>query len=365
MGDSDEDCKLEIFVGCRALYGEAERDGINSFAVLWVKQADSVDFQELARTETICNSAAPQYCTSFELSYRDELASTTMLRVDIYGRKTEDTERLSDHEHFAKATMSLRDVLSSTGHHRVTQLSHPSREEKMGILTVSAEKIDVTNGENNSDVHLDVAATILRKRDWNKTILCQRYEIQRSHAHDDCDGHTVWLPIYRSDRISKQRKSSTSIEFSGAFIKYRHLCNGDEERRIRLLVYIKPEAGKKTYSEALLGTCEFSIRDICELDPTEEVLQLERASNVEIEEIGSVAILKAEPTDFGSHFSLRINHEGTDKYSSGSEERKPSISRKKFMLALSTRDKQVNSKKSLVSDLDALFSNSFTSDKIE
>ena len=361
MDDAEGQNKLELFLGCSGLSGGK---GLNSFAVVNIKRHGEEQFREMARTETICNSSKPQYCTSIEVKYTRELTEKTLLRIDIYERKTVETEKLSDHMYIAKATRSISDILLATGQHLTVQMSHPFKQEKLGVITISAEEIDLTNDENNSDVHLDVSATILRKRDWNKTILSQRYEIQRSHSDFDGDGHTIWLPIYRSDRITKQHNNHNEIEFSGASLKYRHLCNGDEERRIRLLVFIKAETVKKSAGECLLGICEFSIRDICELDPTEEVLQLESQRKGEYVEIGTVAILKAEPTDFGSRFSLQINHEGSEKYFAGSEERKGPNSRKGFLKIMNRRkgEKQVHSMRNVMIDMDSLFDCDYDSD---
>ncbi|KAI0563746.1 hypothetical protein FGB62_34g017 [Gracilaria domingensis] len=235
----------------------------------------------------------------------------------------------------AKATLSLPDLLMAPGNHLTTQLSHPSLEKKVGVLTVSAEVVAGTNAENHSDVRFDLSACVLRRKDWNKSLLHQRYELKRAHKHDDMEGHTVWLPIHRSDRIGKQRDSNTTIEFSTANVKYRHLCNGDDERRLKIFLYATSPTCKRNANEVLLGCVTFSLRDICELDPTEEVLPLEGIGDGS-EDTGHVAILKAEPTDYGSHFSLHVNYESTGKYTiAGSQDKRKPVKKIKTRLSMS------------------------------
>ncbi|PXF42059.1 hypothetical protein BWQ96_08227 [Gracilariopsis chorda] len=327
---------IELFLSCDTLAHLTEKP-LRTFAVLFKKDGHDRDFTELGRTETVCQSDSPHYCTSFEVPYNQRAADETILRVEIYQRKTEQTERLKDHDFFAKATISMPDVLMAPGNHLTTQLSHPSLEKKVGVLTLSAEQVDADRAENNSDVLIDMSACVLRRRDWNKTILCQRYELHRAHNHEDMEGHTVWLPIHKSDRIGKQRDSNTTIEFSTVSVKYRHLCNGDDERRMRISMYSTPQSNKRPCTEALIGLAIFTLRDICELDPTEEVLQLERIGD-DCEELGHVSIVKAEPTDYGSHFSLHVNYENTSRYCiAGSEEKRKQVKKMKKRLSITKR----------------------------
>lgn len=331
---------VELFLSCQTLAQQTEKN-LSTFAVLFTTHAHNPHFTELGRTETVCNSDSPHFCTSFEVPYNHNAADQAVLRVELYHRKTEHTERLSDHQLFAKATVCMSDVLMAPGNHLTTQLSHPRLEKKLGVLTLCAEPVDAHLADNRSDVLLDLSACVLRRRDWSKSIVCQRYELHRAHRHDDMEGHTVWLPVHRSDRIGKQRDSNTTIDFSTAAVKYRHLCNGDDQRRIRICLYCTPHsakrAGAQLQQETLLGAAVFTLRDMCELDPTEEVLPLERGAD-DGDELGHVSILKAEPTDYGSHFSLHVNYENTSRYCvAGSDDRRKQGRKMKKRLSISKR----------------------------
>lgn len=325
--------RLEAFIECRTLLGSG-KENINSFAVVRSRSLQGGEFDEVARTETVFNSASPEYCTSFELEYSNTSIEHSIVRVDVYNRQTEASEHLDDHELLGKATIPLESVLMDEGNRFAAQIAHPLEKRTVGMLMLYAEEIDMSNEENQSDIQIDVSAAVLRKRDWNKSTLGQRYELKRAHKHDDCNGNPVWLPIHKSDRIWKQHDSKAIVEFCSTSLKYRHVCNGDDERRMRIIIYATQSSNsKRASSEFLIGMVEFTLRDLCEIDPTCEVLPLEKG-DVDVEDLGSLAILKAEPTDFGSLFSVQLNYETTTKYSSAVCTGAKKVLRKKPMLAV-------------------------------
>lgn len=347
---------LELFLGCSGLAVDETEDS-NTFAVLLLKTEEAGPFNEISRTETLPNATAPQFCTSFEICLAEASIDEACIRFDFYHRKTEESERVADHQLFGKVTVPLSSLLSAEGNHLATQISHPTEAKKVGVATISAEEIDVSNPEIGTEIQFDVSAAVLRKKDWNKTIIAQRYELSRAHKHDDCDEHTVWLPICRSNRITKQRHCNTEIDFSSVALKYRHVCNGDDERRMRLSMFTS--GTKKGSGERYIGFVDFTFRDICELDPTIESLQLE-GSNEDDAELGRVSILRAEPTDFGSHFALKINHESTSKYNSSSNvESRPPKKTKGMSRRISSIRSMSKKSKTLASPATTLFTNSF------
>lgn len=305
--------RIELFIGCRALVCESRKD-INSFVVVYARRDEETDFVESARSETVCCTASPQYCTSFVVDKDHSL----ILLVEVYNRIKEGTERLSDQEQLGKATIPLQSLLSLP--HFTTHISHARKSQKVGVLSLHAEEIEVNNTENETLIEFDLQAAMLRKRDWNKSVLTQRYELLRAHRHDDADGQIVWLPLYRSDRMGKQRTSSAlHVEFTRASFTHRHLVNGDDERRLRVLL-TSGNTSTKRESGVEIGYAEFTLRDMCEVNPTEEDFQIER-DGVDTDELGTISILRAEPTDYGSHFSLQVNHESTERYTSAAAEK--------------------------------------------
>lgn len=345
MSDNGGEKTIELFIGCRNLVHVSEK-AYDAFVVLMIKRTPNGKYEELQRSETLCHNAHPQFCTSFEVDYDASSEYSPMLRFDVYERMTVDTERLRDHNHRGTTCASIETLMTARRNQLELLLHHPWDPRNAGTISIAAEEVDKQHPENASVVQVDVSVSVLRRRDWNKTLVSQRYELCRAHQHDDETGRTVWLPVYRSDRVAKQRDSATLIEFSTASITYRHLCNADEERDMRLAFYGVPQAIVKHPSvvvgniaashnkkgESLLAYADFTLRFICEIDPTEEVLGLEKDGIVD--NIGNVSILRAEPTDFGSHFSLQVNFDHTDKYTSASSDEKKGSTKRLTMLKM-------------------------------
>lgn len=363
---SEETQTVELFLQCHNLVSARGEKPSEVFAVVMQKSPRDAMFQEIGRTETISNTSSPHFCTSLEISYEKDPDPSYVLRLDVYERKTLHTERLKDHEHSGTTLTTVANLLQARGQQLTLLLHHPHAPRDTGTVTILFDLVDTTNTENKSIVQLDVATSVLRRRDWNKTLLSQRYELCRAHRYEDEDGRTVWLPVYRSDRIGRQQPRDTNNasfwEFSTASTCYRHLCNADEEREMRLTIYAvplgitKPGAKKK---ETLLAKAVFTLRFVCEIDPTEEVLSLERCDCDSEDDIGNVSIVKAEPTDYGSQFSFRVNFDHTDKYMSAASDEKVAVPKKLKRLKFVKRkslspNKQITSLSNL-SLMDGLF----------
>lgn len=392
----EETDTLELFIGCEDLVTDREKT-YDSFCVLMVQRSEGAPFEELQRTETISGygKAHPQYCTSFEVTYpRPPAPDTTpappyfspMLRFDVYERKTHDTERLRDHAYKATARARVADILAARGLQLSLLLHHPYESRQTGTLFIAGEPVDKSNPENESVIQFDVLISTLKKKSWAKNKkhgLSQRYEICRAHRHRDKNGSTVWLPVYRSDRMTP-KPHATYLEFSTASITNRQLCNSDEERNMRLVIFgkrrpppqlassppsihsvVTSSVADRREQEAIIALADFTLRFVCEIDPTEEVLALERP-DIE-QEIGSVAILKAEPTDYGSHFCFRVNHEHTAKYisSAGADDKKGSGKKLKIMRLVNKKSPTAISNQSTGPATASLASGLFGSDTFD
>lgn len=346
--------RIELFIGCDDLVQSGEK-AYDAFCVVQMQRGgDAGQWDEVERTETIYRNCNPRFCTSIEVQYSED----ANLRFEVYERKAEETEteRLKAHEYRGGARAQVSDLLLARGN-QLRLLLHDGRGggNGRGTVFVVAERIDVENKDNNTIVEIDIKVPVLKRKDreWNskRNLISQRFEIWRKGLHDDEHGHVLWLPIYRSDRVARQRDSATWIEFTSASLKYRHLCNGDEERLLRLVFYgvsqsaspmqaaecadgtgsnginlgLSPSqrlsmgggdvglGGHITASnenEMMLAYTEISLRLMCEMDPTADMMPLERIEDhIGPVNMGKVVMDKAEPTDFGSYFSMKVNYE--------------------------------------------------------
>jgi hypothetical protein len=304
--------RLECFLSCSSLGSTdvPKRETLSPFAVVYVERRPGAGFAEVSRTETCPANTSPAWSTSVEVEH-DEGADAATVRVDVYNRLHEGAESLQDNELFGRTVFSTRDLTEAPGMHFLSPISHRAKErERVGILQVVSEprSLSPSSGEL---IEIDVMCSVLRKRDWGAARIPQFFEIFRTHAHDDAAGGTVWLPVYRSNRLVKQEKANGYLEFSRVTVTNGHLCNGDEERRIRFVLHAgERRPGKSTE----VGFVDVTLRDLCEVDPTEEVFEIETDGAGADGEAGSMVLLKAEPTDVGSYFSVQVNHASCGKY---------------------------------------------------
>ncbi len=304
---------IEMFIRCESLVLGSSRDS-SVFVAVSTSEGVGKELEELIRTETICQGPSPKFCTSFVVPYDNAEVSQHAVFFDVYIRKSVTSERLSDQEHIGHVAVPLKRVLTATGNHSVAHLVAPSGDAA-GRMTISAEPVDMRHPDARHTMELEVRAVALRKRDWARTFIPQRYELWRAHAHGDEQGATVWLPVHRSDRVSKTRDASQHIDFTTASLSYRHLCNGDDGRRLRLV--LSSESAKTGTCDADIGFVDLTLRQLCEMDPAEDVFKIQREGVAQ--DVGHVRIMHAEPTDYGGSFSLLMNYRGCDLHSVANE----------------------------------------------
>lgn len=314
--------RLELFLSCTSIGGALLRGTISPFAVLSTQLAGSAALHEIGRTETCGATDCPAWFTPFEVEFMSSEADTASVTVEVYHRQQEGVESLSVHQLLGRARVRIENLLGAPGMHFLTPLANPLKEgEKAGILQVHAEHRSTCRDEI---IELDFLATSLRKRDWGSKNVAQSFEIFRAHAHDDASGHIVWLPVYRSCRLRQASKDNSQVlEFSRVTLSTKHFCNGDEERRIRIVLHGRlQESGVKKFNphakaiDVGLGYVDVTLRDMCEVSPTQELFEIEMDQEERGRDPGSLSLLKAEPTDVGSHFVLQINHADSRKLSS-------------------------------------------------
>lgn len=336
---------FELFVSCSALGNTdqpTKKDDISPLCVLYVQRPTFAGLSELGRTETLFTNSSPSWTTSFELEFAPGEEKGAFVRADIYHQVLPEFGHLHDNELFGRATFSVPNLCDAPGRHFLTPLSHPIKErERVGILEIMTEPL-FEEASRNELIEFDVATSILRKRGLpNKQVVAQSFEIFRAHANADAARAVAWLPIYRSDRLSKQIKEASVMEFSRITVTNRHLCNGDEARRLRFVLHAgsgEKWSGRPTSD---MGYVDVTLRDLCEIDPTEEVFQIETKN--EGDEVGALSLLKAEPTSVGSYFILKIDHASNSRYyaSKSSSERENIRNASKYLgKSLSKRFRQ-------------------------
>ena len=305
---------IEAFLECRALFPEESKE-IPTFIISSVKKDDSNHFLEISRTETVYGTTSMHFSTSFVLDYLDVDRSHLTILCQVHTGQVDDTESSCQTKLLGQAIFLLQEIIDAPRNQCIVPIVDLSKNgAECGALHIMAEHVDMSNPDMTSTIEIDVRTLVLKKKG---NPLPQRYELHRAHRGSNSKGQTVWLPIYKSNKECSQRKSSIYFDFRRASVTYRHLCNGDEERKLRLLLFT--ELSKHSGHDGVLGFIEFTLRELCEIDPTEQVFQIEQDGTY-VESLGYVKVLQALPTDYGSHFAFLINHANCERFTAHGKE---------------------------------------------
>jgi hypothetical protein len=259
--------------------------------------------------------------------YDNEEINLSSICIEVYQCAADSRSKLQSDVLVGRAVFQVSSLLDSPELHFTTDVLHPTKKEEVtGHLVLNCEAV-LDPSQEEELVEFELGSSVLKRREWPKHNLAQSFEILRAHVHDDVDNKCVWLPVYRSDRSIKQKAGATKVDFPRVTLTKRHICNGDEERRLRILLQIWDGSAKKGkwLKSKVAGYIDFTLRDLCEVDPTKDLFEIEADGTFvqggECLEIGFASIEKAEPTEVGSFFSLLVHYASTSKFDSSSADR--------------------------------------------
>lgn len=318
--DTGFDVALEVFISRSLISIEnlPASKQLNTFAVILWQAREDATFDEIARTETCVDSFEPNFCTSAELKCDGSELKSGTLRIDLYIRLYEGNERLAENEHLGYTEFALMHLVNSPDQRMRSRVLHAKQAtDDIGFIETALEFV-ASSDFLNENIDFDVSSSLLRKREWPNKIVPQQFAMFRAHGKDTDDDSKYWLPIYRSDRVGKTPETSTDVTFSPFTVSKRQLCNGDEERSLKLSLLgamtgnaIKKSSSHRQITE--LAYVELTLRNVCEIDPTKDSFVLESVS-IAYDEIGRLVVLQAEPTDFGSHFAFKFELRSTSAF---------------------------------------------------
>jgi hypothetical protein len=326
---------LECFVTYEAIEPDRspKQHRPNLFTVFSFQKNVNSKLEILGRTEVTNGRPTFSFCKSIMVYYNYDEKYSSSICSEVYHSAVDGLSKLQSDVLVGRAVFQVSSLLDIPEMHFTTDVLHPTKKaEVMGRLFLNFEAVLDPLLEEEL-VEIDLASSILRRKEWPKHSLAQSFEILRAHVHDDADNQCVWLPVYRSDRSLKQKAEATKIEFPRVTLTKRHICNGDEERRLRIVLQIWDGSAKKGnwLKSKVAGYIDFTLRDLCEVDPTKDRFEIEANGTIIQKgaslEIGFASIEKAEPTEVGSFFSLLIHYASTSKFVSSSADRVQAPSR--------------------------------------
>jgi hypothetical protein len=304
------------------------------FAVISYRKNVESKFEVRGRTEVVEGGTRLNFCSSTLVTYDPDEEYSSSVCVELYQSNDAGPGKSQSEALVGRVVSQMSLLLAASDMHFSANMMHPLRDtELVGELKVMFEY--VTGVQEEELVEIELAVSALKRREWPKHNLGQSFEILRAHVHDDANNRFIWLPVFRSNRATIQKADMPTIMFPRVMLTKRHLCNGDEERRLRILLQVWDRSSKKSGSLRCrgLGYIDFTLRDLCEVDPTKDLFEIEADLEINHDEdwlsMGFASIEKAEPTELGSIFSLLIHHESTAKFISSSPKQSQSRSWKR------------------------------------
>lgn len=280
------------------------------FVVVLSSSGNSGGFHEVMRTETANQGISPAFSTPAVFAYLPSQPAEKTLVFDVYIRKSAISEKLSDQEQIGSVTLPFQEVLHAP-HLRLEESVTAASGLKSGTLKLFVEHTDLTFPEGNNIFELDVQALALRKRDWSRSFIAQRFEIWRAHARGHIEEETHWILVYRSERVNRQRETNQHVDFTTASLSYRHLFNGDDERQLRIVVSSHSAKSGKPADD--LGFVDFTFAELCWLDPTYEAFSI-NVPETPPHDGGKVLLVRNEPTEYGGSFAMSVNYRSSDTH---------------------------------------------------
>jgi len=212
---SEPTSEVELTISCRNLLDCDVFSKSDPMCVTYLKNFEVMEWQEIARTETIDNTLNPNFAKKVHLLYRFE--EQQHIKFEVYDVDTYDS-RLEKQDFLGSCETTLGQIISSG---RVT-LPLTGLPCNTGELTVVAEELAVCRDE----VLLQFSGRNLDRKGWfgMSDPFLEFYKVGE-------DGE--YRVVHRTEVI----KWTLNPNWKPFVIPVRSLCGGDMDRSIRVMCY--------------------------------------------------------------------------------------------------------------------------------
>ncbi|PNF15182.1 Copine-8 [Cryptotermes secundus] len=212
---SEPSSEVELTISCRNLLDCDVFSKSDPMCVTYLKNFEVMEWQEVARTETINNTLNPNFTKKVHVLYRFE--EQQHIKFEVYDVDTYDPS-LEKQDFLGQCVTTLGHIVSS-GKVTLPLMGMPCNK---GELTVVAEELAVCRDE----VLLQFSGRNLDRKDWfgKSDPFLEFYKVS-----EDGEYHVV----HRTEEI----KWTLNPNWKPFVIPVRSLCSGDMDRSIRVLCY--------------------------------------------------------------------------------------------------------------------------------
>jgi len=219
---SEPTCEVELTISCRNLLDCDVFSKSDPMCVTYIKNFEVMEWQEIARTETINNTLNPNFAKKIHLVYRFE--EQQHIKFEVYDVDTYDPS-LEKQDFLGRCETTLGQIVSS-GKVTLPLVGMPCNK---GELTVVAEELALCRDE----VLLQFSGHNLDRKDWfgKSDPFLEFYKVCE-------DGE--YRVVHRTEVI----KWTLNPDWKPFIIPVRSLCGGDNDRSIKVLCYDWNRSGR-------------------------------------------------------------------------------------------------------------------------
>eukprot|EP00172_Hildenbrandia_rubra_P001256 Plantae.Rhodophyta-Hildenbrandia_rubra.ctg18006.p1 GENE.Plantae.Rhodophyta-Hildenbrandia_rubra.ctg18006~~Plantae.Rhodophyta-Hildenbrandia_rubra.ctg18006.p1 ORF type:complete len:299 (-),score=46.63 Plantae.Rhodophyta-Hildenbrandia_rubra.ctg18006:790-1686(-) len=218
---------------------------VDPFAILFVRNASTQQWEEEGRTEIKANDANPRFATSFKLPADAQHDRQVDLRVDFYNKK------MTEEGFIGSVEVNLATVAAEDGH--MVNLPLALRKEKglfgklKAVCTISAEEAyNNVGGKDEKNVSWDLE---LEQTQYYGVKMKTYFVINRAAS-----GH--WTPVFQSPKIGLDQ--SGWGQFPTCQVRLSDLAQGETSKALLIQIYRHKMIG----THRLLGYFQTSVDEL-------------------------------------------------------------------------------------------------------
>lgn len=226
--------QIEMIISCENLLNLDVMSKSDPFCVVQMKESWQNNFFEIGRTEQIDDNLNPEWVKKFILNYNFE--TIQKIRFEIWDKDVSGNDFLGEYE------ATLADIVSHTGRQYRGKLKN-QRSANAGHIVVVTEEVSSCK---------EIIQMAFRANDLQKQCCLIRNDPFLVFSRSNEDGS--FSVVLKSEVVN----STQNPKWKALTIKGRTLCNGDNDRTIKIDCYDSKSNG----DHKLIGTCQTSLREL-------------------------------------------------------------------------------------------------------
>lgn len=226
--------QIEMTLSCRNLTNMDVMSKSDPFCIVKMKESWQNDFFEVDRTEAIDDNLSPEWVKKLILNYNFE--TIQKVRFEVWDKDPSGIDFIGEYE------TTMAEIVSYSGRQFVSKLKD-KRSNPAGHIVIVTEEVSGCK----EIIQMTFRATNLQKQSF---FMRNDPFLVFSRSNED----NSFSVVLKSEVVS----STQNPKWKPLTIKGRTLCNGDNDRTIKIDCYDSRNDG----DHKLIGTCQTSLRTL-------------------------------------------------------------------------------------------------------